>query len=64
MQLKRPQRVCYASFHFQTSAPADTDSSDITWGLVSDFTLLPLEPQQVLYNPFSYMQEYSTPPHL
>ncbi len=35
-------------FHFKTSDPTNADSSDITWGILSDFT------QKHLYNFFTY----------
>lgn len=43
-------------FHFQTSSfPADTTSSDVTYGSLSDVISLPLEPQMPFYTTFSQM---------
>lgn len=43
-----------------SSAPTDTDSSDITWDSLSDFIQLPLETQKALYYFFTHVVVLNT----
>lgn len=44
-----------SGFNYASMAPTGNASSDITWGNLSDFTQLPLGPQKVFYNFFTFV---------
>lgn len=44
------QPPIFFMFNFYSLAPTDADSNDVTWGHLSGFVQLPLEPQKALCN--------------